>query len=56
MRKRNATTSKPFRSDQKVLPAEHPSTIITLRSYAYLLRQMGRENEARALEARFKTK
>jgi hypothetical protein len=41
---------------QKVLPAEHPSTIKTLQSYAYLLRQMGRENEARALETRFKAK
>jgi tetratricopeptide (TPR) repeat protein len=41
---------------QKMLPAGHPSTIITLQSYAYLLRQMGRENEAIALETRFKAK
>jgi tetratricopeptide (TPR) repeat protein len=41
---------------QKVLPAGHPSTIIALKSYAYLLRQMGRENEAIALETRFKAK
>jgi len=41
---------------QKVLSAEHPSTIVTLKNYAYLLRQMGRENEAIALETRFKAK
>jgi tetratricopeptide (TPR) repeat protein len=35
---------------QKVLPGGHPYTIISLRNYAYLLRLMEREDDARALE------
>ena len=41
---------------EKALDPEHPSTAITLRSYAYLLRQMKREREAALLEARFRVK
>lgn len=40
---------------QQALPANHPNTIITLKSYAYLLRQLGREKEALQLESRIKT-
>ncbi len=41
---------------QQALPANHPSMTITLESYASLLRQLGRENEALQLEARIKTR
>lgn len=45
-----------LRINQQSLPANHPFTIITLESYMYLLRKMGRENEALQLEAHIKTK
>jgi tetratricopeptide (TPR) repeat protein len=37
---------------EKELGIEHPDTIQTIREYAALLRAMGRENDAVALEAR----
>jgi tetratricopeptide (TPR) repeat protein len=41
-----------LRTREKVLGPEHPDTIRTMREYADLLRVMGREGEAAALEAR----
>ncbi len=43
-----------LRINEQILGPEHPSTAITVRSYAYLLRLMKREREAALLEARFR--
>lgn len=43
-----------LRIQERVLNSQHPSLLLTLRSYAEMLRATGRKREAKRLEARFR--
>ncbi|HWB97453.1 MAG TPA: hypothetical protein VG672_12140, partial [Bryobacteraceae bacterium] len=42
-----------LRIEERLVSPQHPTYLITLKSYASLLRETGRKREAKELEARF---